>query len=85
MNSKPWILCLGCAVAGFALSNPSQPQLIGQDKEKDQGRVKWEYHVQTELDAKRLNNLGEQGWDLVAVTPREQGEGRTFYLRRSKL
>ncbi len=64
-------------------SAEAQPQLIGQEKTKDPSLAKREYKVLTELDSKSLNELGEQGWDLVTVVLWGP-EGRHFYLRRLK-
>jgi hypothetical protein len=69
---------------GFVLGNLAQPQLVGQEKAKEPPLDKREYKVITELDSKSLNELGEQGWDLVTVVLCGP-EGRHFYLRRSKL
>lgn len=30
-------------------------------------RVAWEYKVETDLDERRLNILGSQGWELVII------------------
>lgn len=38
---------------------------------------KWEYLIAGVMEPKRLNELGEQGWELVAVT-----ETHTFYFKR---
>jgi hypothetical protein len=39
----------------------------------------WEYRVAPHLDETALNELGLDGWELVAVA------GETFYLKRSRL
>ena len=44
----------------------------------------WEYQVHRgEISEDRLNYLGKDGWELVAVT--EQPPGLTAYLKRPRL
>jgi hypothetical protein len=82
-NCGAWLACMAI---GFALSNLPQPQSTAQEKAIDLGRVKWEYKIEQRLESKELNELGQQGWDLVTVTPPGSGgQSRVFYLRRSVL
>jgi hypothetical protein len=83
MKSRPWAACLAGVVLGFVLSGSASPQLTGQEKAKPPAHLKWEYKHETELDAKSLNELGEQGWDIAAIILYGP-EGRHFYLRRPK-
>ena len=43
----------------------------------------WEYLTLPEAERERLNALGSEGWELVAVGDGEQG--RTLYLKREVL
>ncbi len=43
--------------------------------------MKWEYRIESTkaaYDEKRLNELGDDGWKLVAVT------GRVYHLKRER-
>jgi hypothetical protein len=86
MKPRTWAAGLVCVAAGFVLSGLSQPRLSGEENEVDRSRVKWEYKIENNLDFKGLNKLGDQGWDLVTVTPSIPGGNfSVFYFRRSKL
>ena len=84
MKTRTWIACLACGVLGFIISSLSQPQLIGQERAKEPRRMKWEYKVES-VDENGLNELGEEGWDLVTVQASPGGAIRLSYLRRQKL
>lgn len=45
---------------------------------------KWEYLVEESLEDYRLDKLGEQGWELVAVTCNGNGTPLRFYFKRPK-
>ena len=46
---------------------------------------KWEYMSKSgDLDDFDLDELGENGWELVAVTSNEFGQPGTFYFKRPK-
>jgi hypothetical protein len=55
--------------------------------------MKWEYHITYSCDNTDLDNLGEQGWELVAVTEYSWENERkgyhesrtTFIFKRPKL
>jgi len=43
----------------------------GWDKDKDNPKAPWQEAVNWDVDIiKKLEELGEQGWELVTVTPR---------------
>jgi len=69
------------------------PELNGQNKPGDggQGPSKWEYKVLgREGNEKVFNELGEQGWELVAVAAETRSAGAAgstppaFYFKRRK-
>jgi hypothetical protein len=41
-----------------------------KDEQTRSARLKWEYKKTKDLDEKQLNQLGEEGWELVAVEPK---------------
>lgn len=43
---------------------------------------KWEYLVTENAVESKLNRLGQEGWELVAVTFNDSGSSRTFYFKR---
>jgi hypothetical protein len=43
---------------------------------------KWEYTVEEYLKEYQLNNLGAEGWELVAVTCNGYGTPEVFYLKK---
>lgn len=45
---------------------------------------KWEYNVEENLSESDLDQLGEHGWELVAVTCNGNGTPEVFYLKREK-
>lgn len=46
---------------------------------------KWEYLKKTYIsDEYDLNKLGEQGWELVAVTFNENGSPQEYFFKRPK-
>jgi hypothetical protein len=46
---------------------------------------KWEYAIATiSEDVKKLNELGEQGWELVAVVSHSAYAQTIFYFKRLK-
>lgn len=42
----------------------------------------WEYKIAESLDESDLNELGEDGWELVAVTSNDSGSPLYFYFKR---
>ncbi len=45
---------------------------------------KWEYLAEEYIGEKRLEELGEQKWELAAVTCDSNGYPRFFYFKRPK-
>jgi hypothetical protein len=45
---------------------------------------KWEYLIKGELSSAELNELGDQGWELVTVTFNDIGSPAIFYFKRRK-
>lgn len=45
---------------------------------------KWEYSVEKNLKEYDLNELGQRGWELVAVTCNGNGTPEIFYFKRPK-
>ena len=45
---------------------------------------KWEYIVREGLSELALKQLGDDGWELVAVTFTSSGTPNKFYLKRPK-
>jgi hypothetical protein len=83
MKARTWLACLACIVVGIALSDFLQSQSNGQDKVVNPKLTKWEYKVLVHPDARRLNDQGQEGWELVTVTtPTLAGDGVTSYFKR---
>jgi hypothetical protein len=83
MKTKTWAACLASVVLGFAFAGLSQPHLRGQDKAADPPQRKWEYKTETQRDT--LNDLGKEGWELVAVVQTVRGSaglGERLYFKR---
>jgi len=45
-------------------------------------RTQWEYKIVSESEKVALNDLGAQGWELVAVT--NGGAEEVYYFKRAK-
>ncbi len=82
MKTRTWAACLVCILVGFGFSSLSQPQSNGQDKAANPGQLKWEYKIvhSPDVTLKRLNELGGEGWELVAVPDANGFE--TYYMKR---
>ncbi len=84
MKAKTCVLCVVCVAAGFVLSGIPLSRSTGQEKLADPGRVKWEYKIIAAPTTERLDELGEDGWELVAVAMAgNQDLVATAYLKRS--
>jgi hypothetical protein len=83
MKARILIAGLAYAAAGFALSGFTQSSLMGQAKVRGPERVKWEYKIEAfpELKPDKLNNLGDEGWELVAVSE-APARYTHYYLKR---
>ena len=85
MKMKAWISCLVCLTIGFILASLPQSRLRGQDDAVNEGRVKWEYIIASNLDAKALNELGKEGWSLASVVMNPTSGATKCYLQRASL
>ncbi len=85
MKLKAWISCLACLTIGFILASLPQSRLRGQDDAVNDGRVKWEYIISPNPDAKALNALGQEGWSLVSVVMEPKSGATKCYLQRASL
>ncbi len=81
MKTRTWMACLACIVVGFTVSTLLLDQSNGQDKGEKPGQPKWEHKIVRNPDStlKRLNELGAEGWELVAVVASDGLEA--FYLK----
>jgi hypothetical protein len=85
MKTKICVLCLASAAVGFVLSGIQQSRTTAQEK-ADSGRAKWEYDFLISPNAERLNELGNEGWELVAATSKGNGDlSATCYFKRAIL
>jgi hypothetical protein len=64
MRAQMWTACGLTAAATIAALLVIRPPVTAQDKDKPP-RLKWEYKIVT---SDKAAELGEQGWELVAVT-----------------
>jgi hypothetical protein len=47
--------------------------------------MKWEYKLELNLEEKELNDLGQEGWELVSVSPCGKDHSYTgFFFKRPK-
>jgi hypothetical protein len=61
-------------LAGTAPASPTAPVASA--------KTQWEYKIVAESDKIPLNNLGAEGWELVAVT--NGGAEEVYYFKRAK-
>ncbi len=86
MKARICVLVMVCIAAYFVLSGIQQPRLTGEEKATASGgmKVKWEYRTVLAPTADQLNELGKDGWELVAVATRTTADQvATCYLKRS--
>ena len=81
MKRRTCAACLACIIIGFALSGLSQPQTNGQDKAANPARTIWEYRIAINPDLKRLDDMGEEGWELAAIKMEKDGAGEYYFKR----
>ena len=83
MKTKTCVLCVVCIVMGFVLSGLCQSQSTGQENATRPGRFNWGYKMALNPSADDLNELGKDGWELVAVAHQRAGDAvATCYLKR---
>lgn len=46
---------------------------------------KWEYHKDSDLSTRQLENLGEKGWELVSAVYNPKVEWITYIFKKEKL
>jgi len=69
MKARICVLCLASVAMGFVLAGYPQSRTAGEEKAAP-ARAKWEYKsVTIQHDVKRLNELGQDGWELVSGAP----------------
>jgi hypothetical protein len=91
MRSRIWVACSLAVIAGFTLFCVLPSQSNGQAKINGL-QATWEYKVVGhEGNEKTFNELGEHGWELVAVAAgSSSGAGAAghtpaaFYFKRKK-
>jgi hypothetical protein len=74
---------------GVVLAGVSQLHLVGQEKVAGPANVKWEYKIDSprasNLAEEALDNLGKDGWELIAISPQSAGGGHDrWYFKRPK-
>jgi hypothetical protein len=68
MSTRTWSVVALVVCGGVALSLVRFPA-AAQDRSKEPARLVWEYKVvKGEQPETKLNDLGEQGWELVKIT-----------------
>jgi hypothetical protein len=82
MKARSWVFCLTCMAIGLMLFCVPQSRTTGQEASNSQ-RVKWEYTTELMPGGDRLNELGKDGWELVAVASKGPGDLTAMcYLKR---
>jgi hypothetical protein len=83
MKSRFWITILAIALTGLTLWNSTS----GQAPQKINRITKWEYKVRINSgipqDAE-LNSIGNEGWELVSVTPEQPGNFAAVFKRMKR-
>lgn len=62
---------------------------VGQAQRQNESRRRWDYIIVPTNDAfdgqRQLNDLGTQGWELVAVSPyNNSSSGSYYHLKRAR-
>lgn len=82
-NVKQYALAVAmltaCAIGLLLHHQPAR--VIGAPEAAKQ---KWEYKKGAWLDEAEMNKLGDQGWELVAVTPDKDWSIRHYVFKRAK-
>lgn len=77
MKERSVLLAIGTVALFVALSRTEFKEVHSQT------RTTWEYK-EVHSSAADLNQLGAQGWELVAVATPENTSGAYYYLKRAK-
>lgn len=59
-------------------SPPPQPELVRI------ARVQWEYKIETDINERRMNQLGAQGWELVGFQEITRQSRTNYIFKRPK-
>jgi len=75
---------LGLVLASFTLhadGNAPKPE-AAKPASVAPARVQWEYKVEVNINERRMNQLGKEGWELVGfqLTSPRGGSGNTNYV-----
>ena len=80
---------IGQQVTCPACGKPTVVQAPQEEKEEGpRAEVSWEYTIVSDfgrmgqVDDKRLNRMGRQGWELVSVFKESQDSHTCFYFKR---
>lgn len=85
------VLILVCALAGVVgwtaraqkrATAPVTPTVTSAPANPTPVRTTWEYKIVGESEKLALNDLGAQGWELVAVT--NGGAEEVYFFKRAK-
>jgi len=69
-------ICYGCSVRG-------RLDCVRTEEATPTRKAAWEYKVDNSLSEEQLNQLGSEGWELVAVGVSNVNQS-TLYLKRAK-
>lgn len=71
-------------LVGSVLASAGAWQFAGAQGEKVREYPKWEYKFIASTTGAELNALGKDGWELVAIEPRNGNNGTTYYFKRPR-